>query len=159
MSNSENLSRAQRAFAAAREIAREKARSIVWNLDRVRHSGLSYILMYESCPEWSPTLDIAVRLLETAACGAAIDNGQLNWTRGLSDLTTEQIQAGRCAAQQCAETLRMTGDRFVFAYHIPGETSVQFHFGGQSWSSAIAELADAIACDVQSIGSFFEETT
>lgn len=157
MSNNENLSRAQKALAAVREIARENARSEVGSIICFLHPCFSYILLYEHCCSWSPTLDIAVRLLESAAHELAIDNGQVNWQWGLSDLTNEELQAGRCSVEECAEALRVTSDPFAFAYHIPGETSVRFHYGGQSRSSAIGELAsgifDEIAFELRGVGN------
>lgn len=149
MSVNETTTRAAKALAAAQESMRQEARERLCQMSIGFHPLVSNVLSLDGHTIWSPTLDIAVRLVESVASSAEIKNGQLNWTRGIQLCTNRERHEAALAAQQLTDTLHATGGRFALAYHLPGESEVEFHYAHQTRTSAIYDLCGSLARELQ----------
>ena len=118
--------------------------------DRLREqSCISFALICEEWFDYSPELDVAVRLLSVAARGRSVDHGRLIWEHHNQVMTPESIAAGTQTLMDCWELLTCSGVPFEFLAHVDGHTDITVSFSSVEDHSELSQLAEAVADEVR----------
>lgn len=132
----------------SRPISAEDLFTIVTN--RLREQPcVSFALICEGWLDYSPELDVAVRLLTIAARGRSVDHGRLIWEHHNKVMTPESIAAGHQAVTDCREILKHSGVPFEFLAHVDGQTDITVSRGSVGDHSKLSHLAEAVADEVR----------
>lgn len=134
--------------AASRPTSAEDLFTIV--TDRLREQPcVSFALICEGWFDYSPELDVAVRLLSIAARGRSVDHGRLIWEHHNRVMTPESIVAGQQTVTNCRELLKRSGVPFEFLAHVDGQTDITVSFSSVEDRSELSQLAEAVADEVR----------
>lgn len=118
--------------------------------DRLRaDSCVSFVLICEGWFDYSPELDVAVRLLSIAARGRSVDHGRLIGEHHNRVMTPESIVAGQQTVTNCRELLKRSGVPFEFLAHVDGQTDITVSFSSVEDRSELSQLAEAVADEVR----------
>lgn len=129
------------------ELIDDQALQLVGQLDR--QPALAYVVDYDSSCNYSPTLDVAVRLLASACQCLPVHDGRMIWSLPLGHPTADEVVAAAQIVRDCVAALRAGGEPFALLSHVHGQTEVQIHFGGgQTWEQAIEGLKHTLSEEV-----------
>jgi hypothetical protein len=128
------------------ESAADQAFQLVGQLDC--QPALAYVVDFDSSCDYSPTLDIAVRLLASACQCFPVHDGRTIWSLLPGRPTQDEIAAAAQIVRDCIAALRASGEPFALLTHVHGQTEVQFHFGGQTWEQAMESLKHTLSEEV-----------
>lgn len=114
---------------------------------------VSFVLV---CAEWvdfSPELDVAVRLLSIAARNRPVDDGHLIW--GLQDewVTPASMESGKQAIIDSLSRLRQSGLPFEFLAHVEGQLEIEIHFSLEEAGFPLRKIAEALADEVRTLSA------
>lgn len=104
-----------------------------------------------SCQGWfdySPELDVAVRLLSIAARNRPVDNDRLIWGLQRVFVTPATIASATRAISECIGLLKHSGIPFEFLAHIEGESQIISEYSPNGGSSRWSRIAEALADEV-----------
>lgn len=145
-----DLTRAQRALRTAQLCVAESVFQQV--TDRLRSEPcVAFALVCGHSADWSPEVDIAVRLLSIARHGRPVDQGHLIWGLAPHQVRQPAVESGRKAVAACVSLLRDSGQPFEFLAHVEGNFSIEIHCEYRDAGSRFQQLADAIADEVLSL--------
>lgn len=113
---------------------------------------VTFALDYDDEFRVSSPLGVVVDMLDALLCKRQIENGFMDLTLAKYRTTFAESRASLSAAQKCAEALEATHSPFAFAYHVHGQTRVEFQYGGNDPDSAMQDLLRRVADRVQRIG-------
>ncbi len=114
---------------------------------------VSFILVCDAWVDFSPELDVAVRLLSIAARNRPVDDGHLIW--GLQDewVTPASMESGRQAVIDSLARLRQSGLPFEFLAHVEGQLEIEIHFGPDEAGIPLRQIAEALADEVRTLST------
>lgn len=146
----EHLSGGAKALAVYQEAVRSPCRE-AWRTVGDLYGWVDFVIDFDAEFYSSPPLGIAVHMIESLLHNCEIANGLLNWKWAESPIQDEELRCMLRDIQQCVEALEATRSIFAFAYHVPGETTVQLRYAGPSRNWAIRRLVDEITDEVEAM--------
>lgn len=117
--------------------------------DRLRDEPcVSFAFICEGWCDYSPELDVAVRLLSIAVRNRSVDHCRLIWGLNESLVTPETIASGKRAISECIGLLKDSGIPFEFLAHVEGESKIVSEYSPNSECTCWSRIADALADEV-----------
>ena len=116
--------------------------------------GLSYEIL--ECPavahvfdcdcyfNYSPELDILVRLVSAEQDGDTFDEGRVLRALPRDGFSADSIAAARELVEKCVSALCDSGESYAIITHVHGDATPDFRFGGQTWEEAITILKHSV---------------
>jgi hypothetical protein len=128
MSHSTEKNRGQRVLKIAQECVQSRVFDEV--TDRLRSEPcVCFVLNCGAFADYSPELDVAVRLASIAARDGFVDDGHFIWGLEPHEITTKTIESGRQAIADCVELLNESRIAFEFLAHVEGQATIDAHCG------------------------------
>ena len=119
-------------------------------IDRLREEPcVSFVLSCQRWFDYSPELDVAVRLLSIAARNRPVDHDRLIWGLQEGFVTPATIASGKRAISECIALLKSSGMPFEFLAHVEGESEIVSEYStdgeGPRWPWIANALADEVS--------------
>ena len=118
--------------------------------DRLREQPcVSFALICEGWFDYSPELDVGIRLMSIATRNRPVDHGRLIWGLHESFVTPVTIASGKRAVSECIGLLKSSGMPFGFLAHVEGESEIETQFTPGDDSSQLRQIAESLADEVR----------
>jgi len=145
------MSRAQRALAAAQGIARTEAES---RIDQLAHylenqKNVTFVICTArtNAVHFGPTIDVVIKAYISFMYDIEVSGGHLQVpTQGIAQGDTKELRPMSCEIEaRIKEISRRPHAEFAVMWHVVGDSQVHFEHGMGSDSEWLAEIADGLA--------------